>query len=97
MTQGIVLFKQTVLLILYYGLEAYFWLLIVRMVASFFVQNRYAAWYVFVTDLTDPPLRLIRKWTRYKLVMGNLDFSAIILFMAIKGAQTLLVHFAINS
>ena len=94
MTNGILLFKQFIFLTLFYGLETYFWVLIARVVASFFVQNRYAPWYVFILDLTDPPLRFIRKVTRNKLVVGNFDFSVLVLVMAIKGAQTLLGYYA---
>ena len=89
-----IVLKQFIVLSLVWGINLYMFLGIFWAIASFFVVNRYASWFVFLTDLVEPPLRLIRKWTKNKLVFGPLDFSLAVLFMALYGLKILLIGLA---
>jgi len=85
----VIVLKHYVMWMLVYGLDAYFWAVMIYLLSSFFIQNRHAPWYVFLGDLVEPPLRLLRKWTRHRLVVGVFDLTPLLLFMAIRGARIL--------
>lgn len=76
-------FKVFVFQVLIIAAQVYQYLIIIYALASFFIRDRYAPWYVFLEELIDPPLRLIRKWTKGRTVVGNFDFAVIILWFAV--------------
>ncbi|CAM2007808.1 YggT family protein [Acanthopleuribacter pedis] len=65
------------------ALQAYSWILIAYLIATWFVQNRYAGWFVFLSRLVDPPLAWLRRVTKNKLTIGMLDLTPLVLFFAI--------------
>lgn len=86
--------KDFLIMALVYGLELYWWIIIIYIVCTFFVRNTYAPWFVFLKDLVDPPLRFVHKITKGQLVIGPIDLSVLILFFAISGAKYLLFALA---
>ncbi len=76
-------FKVFVFNVLILAANIYQWLLLAYVLASFFVRDRYVPWFVFLEELMEPPLRLIRKWTQGKTVTGSFDFAPIILWFAV--------------
>lgn len=65
------------------ALTAYSWIMIVYLIATWFVQNRYAGWFVFLSRLVEPPLAWVRRVTKNRLTIGMLDLSPLILFFGI--------------
>lgn len=65
-------------------LTGYSWLMMIYLISTWFVQNRYAGWFVFMHRLVDPPLSWLRRVTNNRLTVGMLDLTPLILFFAIQ-------------
>lgn len=70
-------------------LSAYMWIVIGRAVISWVNPDRYNPVVRFLYDVTEPVLSRIRKMI--PLSMGGIDFSPMILIMAIMFLQSFLV------
>lgn len=86
-----VMLKDWVYYILYYSVYGYQLLLIAYIILGWIVPDRHASWYVFLSELAEPPLRFVRKITQGRLVVGMLDLSPILLFFGLYLIQALLV------
>ena len=82
--------KKYIFMMLMVSLNIYNWIVIIYCIAGFFVRNRYAGWYVFLSDLVEPPLRLIRRLTQNRLVIDRLDLSPVILILGLQLLASLL-------
>ncbi len=69
-------------------LTAYMWIVIARAVLSWVNPDPYNPIVQFLYRVTEPPLGFIR---RYLPVMGGIDFSPMILIMAVIFLQSFLV------
>ena len=67
----------------------YIWLIIGRSIISWVNADPYNAIVRFIYDATEPPLRKIRQML--PMQMGGIDFSPIILILAIMFLQSFLV------
>jgi len=76
------------------GVDIYFYIVLAYCVATFFVRNRYAPWFVFLSDLVEPPLVWIRKVTKGQLSVGNFDLAPIVLIILIQIVVRLLYRLA---
>lgn len=72
------------------GVELYIILLIVYCIATFFISNYYAGWYVFLREICEKPLHFCRKITRGKLVIANFDLSPLLLIFALEVVKVLI-------
>ena len=84
--------KEFIYLILHYALLLYQGILFVYLLAGWFINNRYAGWYVFMGELVEPPLAWVRKLTRNKLVIENIDLSPILLFLGLSVVERMLFY-----
>ncbi len=84
--------KLTEFLILLLELAVQLYLLVVLAycVATFFVRNRYAPWFVLLADLVEPPLVWIRKVTKGYTQTGGIDFAPMVLAFSLWAALRLL-------
>lgn len=65
------------------SIEVYRWILLVYVVAGYFVTNRYASWYVFLQELSDPSINLVRRLTMNRLTIDRMDFSPVVVFFGL--------------
>ena len=70
-------------------LGAYMWMVVIRAIMSWFSPDPYNPIVLFLHDITDPLLFRIRRLI--PLSAGGIDFSPIILIMAIIFLQSFLV------
>jgi uncharacterized protein YggT (Ycf19 family) len=82
--------KDWIFFCLFYAIEAYKWTLIVYIIAGWLVQNRYAGWYVFLSELCEPALAFTRRITGNRLRIEHFDLSPIVLFFGLQLFQILL-------
>ena len=75
--------KEFVQNMLLYTIYAYQWVMIIYLLAGWFINNRYAGWYVFMGELVEPPLRFARRITRNRLVIENIDLSPLLVFFGL--------------
>jgi len=73
--------KDFVIYMLIYAIWAYTWIVMIYCIAGLLGQNRYAKWYVFLQELVDPPLNWMRRLTRNRLVIENIDLTAILFLL----------------
>lgn len=83
-------FKDFIFEALIIAIEAYRWLLLIYIVVGYFITNRYASWYVFIQELCEPPINMVRRLSRNRLVIDRMDFSPIIVFFGLMLVQALL-------
>ncbi len=69
-------------------LSVYIWVILGRVIISWVNADQYNPIVRFLYEVTEPPLRYIR---RYLPTMGGFDFSPIILILAIMFLQSFLV------
>ena len=86
--------KFYILTLILAALSIYTWVIMIYCVASFFVRNRYAAWFVFLSELVQPPLQRIRRWTGNRLVIEGFDLSPVLLIVFIIVLKRILGHLA---
>ncbi len=72
------------------GIEIYIWLIIIRVVLSYFRPRGYHPVFRFIYEVTEPALRLCRRLV--PVVAGGLDFSPFILVIILEVLRQLLVH-----
>jgi len=65
---------QTLLLVLYYALTAYYYIMIAYILMSWIPELRRSKFYGFVSSVTDPYLRIFRGL----IVIGMMDLTPII-------------------
>lgn len=70
-------------LMLFYAVQIYQYILIIYIILSWFVPDRRAAYFVFFAELCEPALRLFRRITQDRLVIGPVDLSPILLFFSL--------------
>lgn len=68
---------QTLLLVLYYALSAYYYIMIAYILMSWIPELRGSKLYGYVSSITDPYLRIFRGL----IVIGMIDLTPIIGFM----------------
>ncbi len=68
----------------------YIWVIIIYCLAGFFVQNRYAKWYVLLQELAEPPLAFVRRITSHRLMIDRFDLSPILVLVALQLLRALL-------
>lgn len=90
MAEVIPALKNYVWGMLHYTLVLYFYMMMVYFIAGWFISNRNASWYVFCSELIDPPLNKLRQLTGGKLVIERFDLTPILLIAAVQLAQYLL-------
>ncbi|MFU8819035.1 MAG: YggT family protein [Desulfurivibrio sp.] len=69
-------------------LSIYIWVILGRVIISWVNADQYNPIVRFLYEITEPPLRLIR---RYIPVMGGFDFTPMLLILAIIFLQSFLV------
>lgn len=77
-------------LMLYYAVSIYQVILFIYILLGWFVPDRRASYYVFLAELCEPALRLFRRITQNRLVIGQIDLSPILLFFALQLTQSLI-------
>ena len=75
--------------VIYYVLEIYMWIIIARAVISWVNPDPYNPIVRFLYSITDPVLLAIRR--RLPLAFGGIDFSPILVILAIIFLQRFLV------
>jgi len=75
--------KEFIFEMLMMSLEVYRWILIVYVIAGYFVTNRYASWYVFLQELSEPSINFVRRITMNRLTIDRMDFSPVVVFFGI--------------
>lgn len=83
-------FIQAVAAVLYYLLEAYKWIVIARAVVSWVNPDPYNPIVRFLYSATEPVLHRLRR--AFPLYAGGIDFSPILVFVAILFLQYFLVQ-----
>lgn len=71
--------------------------LITEMVEAFSREFRPPRWFIFIAEpifvITDPPLKLLRRWIRPLQAGGmGLDFSPIVLFFVLQVLQVIVLQ-----
>lgn len=87
---ALTLVKYYLFEMLSWTLQLYSWVVIVYILAGWFVTNRGAGWYVFLEELVEPVLMFIRRVTRNRLIIERIDLSPLLLFVAIRLVEYLL-------
>ncbi len=82
-------FMMAIAQLLDFLLTAYMWIIIGRAVISWVNADPYNPIVRFLYDVTEPPLSRIRRFL--PISMGGIDFSPMILIMAIMFLQSFLV------
>ena len=82
--------KDWIFWCLFYAIEVYSWTLIVYIIAGWLVQNRYAGWFVFLSELCEPSLGFVRRLTGNRLRIEHVDLSPLVLFFGLQLLQLLL-------
>ena len=77
--------------VIYYVLTIYMWIIIARAVISWVSPDPYNPIVRFIHNVTEPVLYQVRK--RIPIMMGGIDFSPIIILLAIIFLQ----HFVVQS
>ncbi|MEE4248713.1 MAG: YggT family protein [Kangiellaceae bacterium] len=75
-------------LMLYYALFLYQMTLFVYILLGWFMDRR-QPFFVFLGELCEPALRLFRRITQNRLVIGQIDLSPILLFFCLSLLQNL--------
>lgn len=70
-------------LMLYYAVKTYYWILIIYIIASWFIPDRRHPAFVFLAGLCEPPMRFFQRITHNRLVIGPVDLSPILLFFCL--------------
>ncbi len=65
------------------ALSLYLWIVLIYIIAGWFVQNRHVSWYVFLAELSEPTLSRIRRLTRNRLVIESFDLSPLVLVVLV--------------
>lgn len=86
----VIVFNAYLYTLLTYLFNIYSLMILVYCVAGFLLGNTYARWYVFLSELVEPPLRWIRTVSRGRTVFGNIDISPMILIVLLQVAINLL-------
>jgi len=73
-----------------WAITLYIWIIVVYCIAGFFVRNRYAKWYVFLQELAEPPLALVRRLSHGRLVIERFDLSPIVVLVALQLLRALI-------
>lgn len=86
-------FINAVAIIVEFVLSAYIWIILARAVLSWVNANPYSPFVRslirFIYDITDPLLQRIRRWMPF--TSAGIDFSPVILILAVTFLQTFLV------
>lgn len=74
-------------------LTIYMWMIIIRALLSWVNPDPYSPVVRFLRGATDPVLFPVQRWLHYRLGlrMGGMDFSPIVVILAIYFVQTFLV------
>lgn len=71
------------------GIEIYIWLVLIRVVLSYFRPRTYHPVFRFIYEVTEPSLRLCR---RFVPVVAGLDFSPLVLVVILEALRQLVVY-----
>ena len=82
-------FLEALAIVIYYVLNLYMWIIIARAVISWVNPDPYNPIVRFLYSITDPVLLAIRR--RLPLSFGGIDFSPIVVILAIIFLQRFLV------
>jgi len=82
-------FLEALAIVIYYVLNLYMWIIIARAVISWVNPDPYNPIVRFLYSITDPVLLAIRR--RLPLSFGGMDFSPIVIILAIIFLQKFLV------
>jgi len=84
--------KTYIYLVLNGAIRLYLLMLFVYILAGYFVTNRKAGWFAFLSELCEPPMAWIRKVTKGTLVIGMFDLSPLVLFFGLEILRWLLYY-----
>lgn len=76
-------FKTYLFRLISVALEAYFLIVLAYCVATFFVRNRYASWFLFLQEMVEPLLIWIRRVLGGRTQIGAIDLSPIVLMIGL--------------
>lgn len=79
-------------LLLQSTIRIYIFMLLIYIVAGYFISNRQAKWYIFLAELCEPPMQWLRRITRGKLTIGMFDLTPIILFFGLEILRRILYY-----
>jgi YggT family protein len=83
-------FLNALAIVLHYALYFYMWVIIIRAVLSWVSPDPYNPIVRFIHNVTEPVLFRVRMWLR--LGYGGIDFSPIIVLLAILFLQNFVVR-----
>jgi YggT family protein len=83
-------FLNALAIVLHYALYFYMWVIIIRAVLSWVSPDPYNPIVRFIHNVTEPVLFRVRMWLR--LGYGGIDFSPIVVLLAILFLQNFLVR-----
>ena len=86
-----------IFLLIHYAFNIYFYALLVYCIAGFLIQNRHAPWYIFLHEMIDPSLTLIRRLTRNKLVIERIDLSPLVLMLLLQVIEKVIGRLLLGS
>ncbi len=84
------LYKSYLYSMLAWAIQLYLWMILVYVLAGWFVQNRSVGWFSFLEELVEPALRKTRQLTGNRLVIEHFDLSPLVLCVVIWIIQALL-------
>ncbi len=82
-------FLEALAIVIYYGLTIYMWMVIARAVLSWVSPDPYNPIVRFIHNATEPVLYRIR--SKIPVMMGGMDFSPIVIILAIVFLQKFIV------
>jgi YggT family protein len=81
-------------LFIYYAIQIYIWIVIIRVLLTWINPNPYSPFMQFLSRAADPALDLARRYC--PLALGGLDFSPILAIMALSLLGSFLGRWLIN-
>lgn len=87
-----ILLKTYIYLVLESTIRLYTLVLFAYIIFGYFQPSRNAKWYIFLTELAEPPLIWARRITKGKMTIGILDLSPLLVFIGLEILSRILYY-----